>query len=568
MAAAADQSSPAGPILKLALATIIGLPVLAGLAGAVLPAMGYFPPLGGVAISLDAVRTVLTEPGLGKSIRLTVLTGGAAAVISTLLALLLPAVFFGTSRFGWLRRYLAPVLSLPHVTVAVGMLFLLQPSGWLMRLISPVLTGLDRPPTFAIVPDDHGLALVLGLVAKEVPFLVLMVLAALGQIDTARLMLVARSLGYGRLRSWVLVIIPQLWPRLRLPVMIVLVFSLSVVDMALVLAPSTPAPLAVRTLDWYQDPDLNRRFAASAAAILQLLICIAGIGVMLLIEHLMRYRGRAIARRGRRSPHLRRALATLLPFVIALGGFVPLAIAVLGMVAALLWSVAAFWRFPDSLPGSLTLRYWIGLTGDLGIITLQSMLLGMVSSALAVVLAVIWLEHRRPPGAGFEKMIFLPLLVPQIGFLFGLQVVLLWLGVDGWIMAIIWAHLLFVFPYVWLSLAPAWRAFPENMLILAASLGLSRWQRLFQVRLPMLLTPLLTSFAVGFSVSSALYLPTIFAGNARVTTLTVEAVTLATGAGRQALGVATGMQMVLPLIVFISVAAISRWRFRGLSGIS
>ena len=101
------------------------------------------------------------------------------------------------------------------------------------------------------------------------------------------------------------------------------------------------------------------------------------------------------------------------------------------------------------------------------------------------------------------------------------------------------------------------------MLILAASLAESRWQRLFQVRLPMLLTPLLTSFAVGFSVSSALYLPTIFAGNARVTTLTVEAVTLATGAGRQALGVATGMQMVLPLIVFISVAAISRWRFGG-----
>ena len=259
--------------------------------------MGYFPPLGGVAISLDAVRAVLTEPGLARSIRLTVLTGGAAAVISTLLALLLPAVFFGTSRFGWLRRYLAPVLSLPHVTVAVGMLFLLQPSGWLMRLISPVLTGLDRPPTFAIVPDDHGLALVLGLVAKEVPFLVLMVLAALGQIDTARLMLVARSLGYGRLRGWVMVIIPHLWPRLRLPVMIVLVF-LSVVDMALVLAPSTPAPLAVRTLDWYQDPDLHRRFAASAAAVLQLLICLAGIGVMLLIEYLARYWGRAVARRG------------------------------------------------------------------------------------------------------------------------------------------------------------------------------------------------------------------------------------------------------------------------------
>ena len=156
MAAAADQHRTAGPILKLALATIIGLPVLAGLAGAVLPAMGYFPPLGGKAISLDAVRAVLTEPGLARSINLTVFTGGVAVVISTLLALLLPAVLFGTSCFGWLRRYLAPVLSLPHVTVAVGMLFLLQPSGWLMRLISPVLTGLDRPPTLPSFPMITG----------------------------------------------------------------------------------------------------------------------------------------------------------------------------------------------------------------------------------------------------------------------------------------------------------------------------------------------------------------------------------------------------------------------------
>ena len=36
-------------------------------------------------------------------------------------------------------------------------------------------------------------------------------------------------------------------------------------------------------------------------------------------------------------------------------------------------------------------------------------------------------------------------------------------------------------------------------------------------------------FAVGFSVSAALYLPTIFASNGRITALAVEAVTLADG---------------------------------------
>jgi putative thiamine transport system permease protein len=555
-------------MLKLVITAVVGLPVMAGIAGAILPALGYFPPLGGVGFGLEAIVKMLDEPGLVRSVELSILTGGLATVISTLLALLLPGLFFTTSQFAWLRRYLAPVLSLPHVTVAVGILFLLQPSGWLMRVISPVLTGFDRPPAFAIVPDDYGLALVLGMVAKEIPFLVLMVIAALGQIDTARMMLVARSLGYGRLRGWIMVIIPQLWPLMRLPVMIVLVFSLSVIDMAIILAPSTPAPLAVRILNWYQDPDLQRRFVASAAAVLQFLICLGTIGALIGCEKIAHSFGQMMAYRGYRGSGFRKLSQYILSPLLSLGGFLPLGLAVMGMVSALLWSVAEIWRFPESLPEGVTWRYWMALSGDLGFITVQSFLLGVISSGLAVLLAVIWLEYRHPPGRIFERLIFLPLVVPQVGFLFGLQVVLLWMGIDGLVLAIIWAHLLFVFPYVWLSLAPAWRAFPKNMLILAASLGQSRWQRIIHVRIPMLLTPILTAFAVGFSVSSALYLPTIFASNGKIITLTVEAVTLAAGSGRQPLGVATGLQMALPLIVFLSVAAISRWRYRGLSGIS
>ena len=435
-------------VLKLAIATFIGIPILAGLMGAVLPALGYFPLLGRASFSFDAFMSLAAEPGLLRSIKLTLVTGVVATFLSTVLALMLPGLLFATPRFGWLRQYLAPVLSLPHVTVAVGMLFLLQPSGWLMRLMSPWLTGYDRPPIYALVPDDHGFALVLGLAAKEVPFLVLMVVAALGQIDTAKLMLVARSLGYGKMRGWLTVIIPQLWPRMRLPVMIVIVFSLSVIDMAIVLAPSTPAPLSVRTLTWYQDPDLGMRFTASASAVLQLLICLAGIAVMMILELLIRFIGRRIVHRGNRHPRVRRHLKIVLPVTVSIAGLLPLLIAVMGMAAALIWSVAAAWRFPDALPSAFSFRYWMALTGDLGLITFNSLILGAISSGLAVLLAIIWLEHRHPPGRGYEQLIFLPLLVPQIGFLFGLQVMLLWIGVDGLIMTIIWAHMLFVFPYV------------------------------------------------------------------------------------------------------------------------
>jgi len=120
-------------------------------------------------------------------------------------------------------------------------------------------------------------------------------------------------------------------------------------------------------------------------------------------------------------------------------------------------------------------------------------------------------------------------------------------------------------PYVWLSLAPSWRNFNTQWLVLAASLGASPWRRFYRVQLPILLLPVLTSFAVGFSVSAALYLPTIFASNGRITTLTVEAVTLAEGSSRSQLGVATGLQMALPLVIFLLATVLARYRYRRFS---
>ena len=55
---------------------------------------------------------------------------------------------------------------------------------------------------------------------------------------------IARSLGYGPMAAWLKVILPQLYPLIRLPIYAVLAYGLSVVDMALILGPSTPPPFA------------------------------------------------------------------------------------------------------------------------------------------------------------------------------------------------------------------------------------------------------------------------------------------------------------------------------------
>lgn len=73
------------------------------------------------------------------------------------------------------------------------------------------------------------------------------------------------------------------------------------------------------------------------------------------------------------------------------------------------------------------------------------------------------------------------------------------------------------------------------------------------------------AFAVGFAVSVAQYLPTIFAGSGRFVTLTTEAVTLAASSNRRVIGVYTALQSILPLSVFavaLSFSGVSIRRYR------
>ena len=347
-------------IIALALMVLV-MPVLLGVLGAVVPAFGYLPPLGGLGFGVQPFIEFFNLPGINRAISLSLITGILATVISTLLALLLPGLLYGNRLFGMMRQYLAPMLSLPHVTVAVGLLFLLQPSGWLIRLISPWLTGWDRPPVFGpmggIVQDPYGIGLMIGLIAKEVPFLVLLVLAALSQINTRPLLILGRSLGYGPMASWIYLIVPALWVRLRLPIVIVLVFSLSVVDMALVLTPSTASPLAVRLLWLYQDADLAMRFVASAAAVVQIAVVVFAFLLGWILVKILSGFGRSLAFTGRRFTHP--SLAVFKPVLVVMA-LLPTALAALGLVAAGLWSVSGRWRFPSAWPDVFTMRHWAG----------------------------------------------------------------------------------------------------------------------------------------------------------------------------------------------------------------
>ncbi|MEQ8396394.1 ABC transporter permease subunit [Thalassobaculum sp.] len=544
----------------LALLAMLG-PIAVGLAGTVLPAFGWLPALGRSSISLDPWRDLLGQPGLLRSVGLSFGVGLGASAAAFLAALGFAAACYGTTAFAWIGRLLSPLLAVPHATVALGLAFLLAPSGWIARLLSPWATGWDRPPDLAILHDPWGIALGFGLLLKEVPFLFVMTLAALDRLDATRLHAAARSLGCRPMTAWIVVVLPRVYTRLRLPVLAVIAFSTSVVDMAVLLGPTTPAPLAVRVVGWTGDPDLDRRLLGSAGALLQVAVTAAAIATWLVAERLVARLGRGWLAQGVNGRHenwLRLPLGALAPLCAATAGAALLGLAV--------WSVAGSWRFPDALPATTGLGAWVGAAPILGGTLSVTVLTAVVSAGVATVLVVGCLENEtrrglRPPP-WIDWVLYVPLLMPQVAFLFGLQVLFAATGIDGSWGALIWAHLVVVLPYVFLSLAGSWRRLDRRWAQTARTLGHGPGRVLLRVTLPLLLRPMLTAMAVGVSVSVAQYLPTLFAGAGRLTTLTTEAVALAGGGDRRVIGAFGLLQMAVPMVAFAAAQFLPSLLFR------
>ncbi len=533
-------------------------PVAAGLAGMLLPAFGYFPVLGGEGFSLEPWRRLLDWPGLWSATRLSLVTGLLASAASFGAVCLLLACCGESAPLRWMRRLLGPLLAIPHAAVALGFLFLFSPSGWMVRLLS--LGGLLPVVDAGFAPDTAGFSVIAVLFIKETVYLFLMLLNALQQVPASRTLATARALGRGPLSAWFLTVLPLVYGRIRPPLFAVLAFSLSVVDVPLVLAPANYPTLSVLVLRWFNDPDLSRQFLAAAGACLLLVLVLGVFAVWALAEWLARRFGlfwvRGGAPRARGQGTVLRAVASLPALLAALFGLACILIAAI-------WSFTWRWRYPDMLPSEWTAGNWDRYGDLLRGPALTTALTGICAVLVALLLVVGCLEAERR-GGGRQRLwlLYIPLLVPQPAFLFGAQALLALAGWGGMPLTLVWAHLLFVLPYVYLSLAGPWRDLDPRYERTACSLGAGRGRVLLRVRLPMLLQ----ATAVGFAVSAGQYLPTVFAGGGRFATLTTEAVSLVSGGDRRLSGLFALLQSALPLAGFLLAWLLPAWLFRRRAG--
>ena len=560
-------------VARWCLLLLLCIPVLAGLVGVIFPALGYFPAIGANAFSTQVFATLFGLPDIWQMMWLSLFTGIGSTLLAVIAAFCILATFYQSSLLGKIQGVLSPFLVFPHAAAAISLLFVVSPSG----IFAAVTTRLNAYFSHAfttpfvneisemalpaandgtLLYDSLGLSILIALSLKELPFILLMTLSVMSQPLVKKKLTgyvkVGTALGYSPTASFFKLVLPTIFSQIKLPLLAVLVFATSNVEIPLILGPNNPSTLAVAIMHWFNHIDLSMRLLASSAAVVQVAVSAVAVLLFFGIERLVTYTGKRSLSGGNR--YFADAVLRTCGFVIMAFYIILICTVVYTVVV---YSFAKQWHFPLLLPEGLTLLHWNTATSALTTPLINTLLLGVLVSTTSLVLVLFTLESEqlKPARAvaenAFSVSLFLPLLVPGVAFLYGLV----------WFQQLVFqnavwfhtyvAHMVYVLPYVFLSMAVAYRKFDNRYAMVAQSLGKTPWQVFYHVKLPSLFSAIMVAWALGLAISFSQYLPTLLASGGTLPTVTTEAVASVSGSSTRLTAVYVIIQAVMPLIGFM-----------------
>jgi len=560
-------------VARWCLLLLLCIPVLAGLVGVIFPALGYFPAIGANAFSTQVFATLFDLPDIWQMMWLSLFTGVGSTLLAVIAAFCILATFYQSSLLGKIQGVLSPFLVFPHAAAAISLLFVVSPSGIFAAITTRLNAYFSHAFTTPFVNeisemalpaandgtllyDSLGLSILIALSLKELPFILLMTLSVMSQPLVKKKLTgyvkVGTALGYSPTASFFKLVLPTIFSQIKLPLLAVLVFATSNVEIPLILGPNNPSTLAVAIMHWFNHIDLSMRLLASSAAVVQVAVSAVAVVLFLGIERLVAYTGKRSLSGGNRyfaDTALRACGFTVMAVYIILICTV--------VYTVVVYSFAKQWHFPLLLPEGLTLLHWNTATSALTTPLINTLLLGVLVSTTSLVLVLFTLESEqlKPARAvaenAFSVSLFLPLLVPGVAFLYGLV----------WFQQLVFqnavwfhtyvAHMVYVLPYVFLSMAVAYRKFDNRYAMVAQSLGKTPWQVFYHVKLPSLFSAIMVAWALGLAISFSQYLPTLLASGGTLPTVTTEAVASVSGSSTRLTAVYVIIQAVMPLIGFM-----------------
>ncbi|MFQ3189066.1 MAG: putative thiamine transport system permease protein [Paraglaciecola sp.] len=503
-------------------------------------------------ISFADIETFLAYQGLSTSVFMTLFSAILSTLISLYIAFMVYSQYHLSRRLQSFEKYLAPLLSLPHLAIALGLVFLFS-DGSLFFADS----GLPR----------KGLStLIIAIVIKEVPFFLLIFSAIGRQLPIKYWLLQGKALGYQDYRCWWLLVFPALLKQSRLALLAATAYTISVVDVSLLVGPNIPELFAVSVYRWQTSFAVGDQALAFWANALLLILLAVSVFILYVHEKLAHAGCKALATKGSRF------------YIGMINPVFKVWLPMLGALTAMMLVVFALWSFGFNLHSvsfdgfdsfaltQVTTRLWQDEWLFFALPLQNSLLIGLFAGVFGVALALLALELQRQKGKYWPDYYWLlAIILPQLSMVLGWQTLHIWSQGgyhSGWV---ILSHVPFTFAYAYLVLKGPFQSVESRYELLAASFGYSSLQSWWQVRCRLLLPAIFTAFAITFSVSIAQYIPTLMMGAGRVTTITTEAVAIASGSQQDLIAVYVLLQSILPFMAFFLAAILAR-RFRGSMG--
>ena len=250
------------PTLLLLLALFLG-----GVVFAVSRSLNYMPIIGLNEPNLDAYQSLLTDREFQNSLLVTFHIAATSTVLSAAIAVACALMLRRSSRVQSLTTFLFQLnLPIPHIVGAVSILLMFSQSGFISRLAYGAGLTADPGDFPALVNDPFAIGIILHYVWKEVPFIGVVVLAALQAIGED-FESGAQTLGANARQRFRFVLLPLILPALSRVSIIVFAFAFGTFEVPFLLGQTYPAALPVLAFRRYSDVDLNQRPEAMALAV-------------------------------------------------------------------------------------------------------------------------------------------------------------------------------------------------------------------------------------------------------------------------------------------------------------
>jgi putative spermidine/putrescine transport system permease protein len=289
------RSDARGAYLSLLLGPSLAVVLLlfgGGLFLGFLQSLGYFGAVGVTsAPTLAHFGNVLGDPGFLASLGLTFYIASTATVIAAVVSVGMALLMTAFTRTRRMVDFIFQVpLTVPHLVIATAAVFLLAPTGLISRALQAVglIEGSGQFPL--LINDPWAIGMIATYVWKEVPFITLMILAALKNMGI-ELLEVGRTLNAGRWQRFRYIILPIIFPALGAACLIVFAFAFGAFEVPYLLGQTYPMTLPVRAYRSYSDVDLMARPEGIATGLVIAAVVIVCIVLAQLLTQAARRRG-------------------------------------------------------------------------------------------------------------------------------------------------------------------------------------------------------------------------------------------------------------------------------------